>query len=171
MTRHAKEWLRRRKPQRIALTLLAGVSLLVYWSFPPQQGIEPAEYLACRYLPGASDVVVVMKTGVTQIEDKLPTHLKTTMNCYPNSVIWSDHEEQFQGWEVRDVLSNIDPALRMEHDDFELYRHVKAVGREGLDLGSLTGTSSSRQISKDQKHTISGWVLDKWKFLPMLNET
>ena len=171
MKYHAYDRLRRRKPSRIALGLFIGLGLLVYWAHYPQQSIEPTDYLACRHLPGASDVVVVMKTGVTQIQDKLPTHLETTMNCYPNSVIWSDHEEQFQGWEVRDVLANVDPALRLEHDDFQLYRHVKAVGREGLDLGSLTGSSSSRQISKDQKHTMSGWVLDKWKFLPMLNET
>lgn len=112
-----------------------------------------------------------MKTGVTQVQDKLPAHLETTMKCYPNSVIWSDHEELFQGWQVRDVLKNVDPVLREQHEDFALWRHVREVGRAGLDMGALTGTASSREKTPDMKHTIGGWVLDKWKFLPMLNET
>lgn len=126
----------------------------------------------CRHLPGARDAIVVMRTGVTQIEDALPVHLNTTMRCFPNSVIFSDHEELYEGkYEIRDVLANVDPVIKSQNGDFELWRRVKAVGRQGLDPGELSGKRTSSKTTKEDKIQIGGWVLDKWKFLPMLNET
>lgn len=113
-----------------------------------------------------------MRTGVTQIEDALPVHLNTTMNCFPNSVIFSDHEEVYHGkYEIRDVLANVDPTVRWENPDFELWRHARAVGRDGLDPAELSGKRTTSKTTKEEKVQIAGWVLDKWKFLPMLNET
>ena len=167
---HVSHSLRRQRLRRVAFGVFTALSFLTVW-FKFLRNTQTINLLPCRDLPGADDVVVVMKTGVTQLEDKLPVHLETTMKCYSDYVIFSDHEELYQGYEIRDVLANVDPILQQEHEDFELYRRVKAVGREGLDPADLTGTSSSRTTTPDQKHTISGWVLDKWKFLPMLNET
>jgi hypothetical protein len=60
--------------------------------------------LPCRELPGANDTVVILRTGSTEIADKLPVHLSTTLNCYPNHLIFSDHEEIFQGENIIDAL-------------------------------------------------------------------
>lgn len=47
-------------------------------------------------LPGANDTLVIMRTGATEIQDKLPIHLTTTLLRYPNYSIFSDHEEEFE---------------------------------------------------------------------------
>lgn len=47
----------------------------------------------CRNLAGADDVVVVLKTGATELLDKLPVHLDTTLRCYPHHLMFSDYEE------------------------------------------------------------------------------
>lgn len=113
-----------------------------------------------------------MRTGVTQIEDALTIHLNTTLRCFPNSVIFSDHDELYDGkYEIRDVLANVDPVVQQQNGDFALWRHVKAVGREGLDPEELSGKRATSKTTKEDKIQIGGWVLDKWKFLPMLNET
>jgi hypothetical protein len=128
--------------------------------------------LPCRSLPGAHDVSVIMRTGVTQIEAALTVHLKTTLKCPPNTLIFSDHQELYQGkYEIRDVLANIDPAILEESEEFELYRKVREVGRLGLDPADITGSRTTSKTDKDMKIEISGWVLDKWKFIPMMNET
>ena len=71
------------------------------------------------------------------------------------------------------MLTVLPVAFRIQqnNEDFEVYRHVKEVGREGLDAADLTGQRSTSKTTKEQKVQIAGWVLDKWKFLPMINET
>lgn len=51
---------------------------------------------SCIDLPGANSTLVVMKTGSTEIRDKLPIHFSTTFRCYPNYLIFSDLNERFE---------------------------------------------------------------------------
>jgi hypothetical protein len=124
----------------------------------------------CQSLPGGDDVLIVMRTGATEIKDKLTVHIDTTFKCYKNVVIYSDFEEDFMGHHVHDVLQSLDPKIKETHDDFALYRHIQEVGREGLDDSELSGPVSyeSGPVGKFEN---KGWLLDKWKFLPMANET
>lgn len=113
-----------------------------------------------------------MKTGVTEIRDRFPVHAATTLQCPINLLIYSDHEELYQGkYEIRDVFANVDPMVKWKNEDFALWRRVKEVGREGLEGSEITGQRSSSKTTKEDKIGIAGWVLDKWKFLPMINET
>lgn len=63
--------------------------------------------LTCHDLPGANETAVVLRTGSTEIADKLPVHLSTTLKCYPNHLIFSDHEETFNGETVIDALASV----------------------------------------------------------------
>ena len=45
------------------------------------------------------------------------------------------------------------------------------VGREGLAPTDLTGARTTALTTSDDKMVVAGWVLDKWKFLPMMTET
>lgn len=155
---------------RLTRGVLFGLALLALWWLIPAQYSRPG-YLACRHLPGASDTVVIMKTGVTEIEDRLPAQLEYTLKCPPNVLIFSDHEETFHGHEVRDVLANISPDILEQNPDFTLYRRVKEVGRLGLEPDDLTGVRTTDNTTDAEKVLVPGWVLDKWKFLPMMNET
>lgn len=124
----------------------------------------------CRDLPGANDTVVIMKTGSTEIRDKLPVHLSTTMQCYRNYLIFSDVAEQFEGENIIDALDDVDSQLKEEHNDFELYRRLLRHGRSSLKPSELSGPISRSQ-GGGGKPTNDGWRLDKYKFLPMVRKT
>lgn len=126
---------------------------------------------ACRQIPGAEDVLVVMKTGANEIEDKLTVHLNTTLSCYPNHVIFSDYEEDLAtGQHVFDAFKYTRTSIKETHRDFALWRKLQSEGRAGLPTSELSGTDS-REKSEDIRKKTPGWQLDKWKFLPMLNQT
>ncbi|THY44426.1 hypothetical protein D6C99_06778 [Aureobasidium pullulans] len=127
-------------------------------------------HLPCQYLPGANDTLVVLKTGSTEIQDRLPVHLATTLRCYPNYMIFSDHEEEFQGEHIFDALEGVNPDIIAHHADFELYRSLKQSGREVLQSDDLSG-SDTEATQLHGKPENPGWKLDKWKFLPMINKT
>ncbi|KAK3704170.1 hypothetical protein LTR37_014010 [Vermiconidia calcicola] len=131
--------------------------------------VEP-DFLPCQQLPGAEDVVVVMRTGATEIQDKLPIHFNTTFVCYQDLLIFSDYAENFYGHQVHDVLASVDQGLKESNNDFELYLRLQQHGRESLHDYELSGKASF-EGSKSGKGDNPGWKLDKWKFLPMMNET
>lgn len=123
----------------------------------------------CGRLSGPQDIVVVMRTGATEIKDKLPVHLRTTFRCYPDTVIFSDYEETFEGHKVYDVLASLDDELKHTNDDFKHYLRLQRLGREGLGDHELHGESwESGPVGKNDN---PGWKLDKWKFLPMMVDT
>lgn len=114
---------------------------------------------------------MILRTGVTEIEERLPAHLETTLKCPPHSVIFSDHEEVFRGHQVRDVLANISPDVLQSNPEFSLYHRVKEVGRLGLSPEELTGVRTTDNTNDDDKLLVPGWKVDRWKFIPMMNET
>lgn len=120
----------------------------------------------CRSLRGAEDVVVVMRTGATEIKDKLPIHFNTTFRCYPDTIIFSDYAEIFEGHQVHDVLAAVDDSVKQSNTDFQHYLRLQRLGREGLAAEELH--SESYESGPIGKNDNPGWRLDKWKFLPML---
>ncbi len=132
---------------------------------------QPYDDLPCKHLPGAEDVLVIMKTGSTEFEDKLPIHLNTTLRCYQDYMIFSDYEETFHGEHIYDALEFVNPDTQESHQDFELWRRLRKEGGRT----ALRATERSGPISRPQGATGKpfnpGWKLDKWKFLPMVNRT
>lgn len=120
----------------------------------------------CPPLPGIEDVLVVMKTGVTESLDKVPVHFQTTFRCIPNYVIYSDFEETIQGVKIHDALRNVDPAVKEHIADFQIYNRLAQHGRAGLESHDFADEANSA-IGKPNN---PGWKLDKWKFLPMVKE-
>jgi hypothetical protein len=131
----------------------------------------PLATLPCKLLPGANDTVVILKTGSTELQDKLPIHLETTLRCYPNYLIFSDYAEQYQGETIIDALEDVDPIFKTAHQDFDLYRQLQKGGRSSLKPSDLSGPASYAQDGTNGKPTNPGWRLDKWKFLPMIRKT
>lgn len=128
--------------------------------------------LTCAQLKGADDVLVVMKTGSTELADKLPIHLNTTLLCYPHSLIFSDHAETLSNHTIHDALANVSEAIKATHDDFALYRRLQYNnGRANLTAAELSGSQGVNAGGKGGKVDNPGWRLDKWKFLPMMAQT
>jgi hypothetical protein len=173
----------------VGMTLLLAIHLcytypsLASWKIPttsghgsPQDAIEimntplVEDELPCKKLEGGEDVLVVMRTGATEIKDKLPAHLNTTFRCYNDYIILSDYEEEFEGHQVHDLLANVEDDVKNTHPDFALWRRLQANGRDSLDDSELSGAISPESGSVG-KTANEGWRLDKWKFLPMAAKT
>jgi hypothetical protein len=106
--------------------------------------------------------------GAAELHEKLPVHLDTTIRCYAQYVVYSDYEETFHEQKILDTLQYVSQHLRDEHPDFELYRQLLQHGRSFFtDVGS--DEEKDRASWLNVKNT--GWKLDKWKFLPMVNQT
>ncbi|KAI9037079.1 glycosyltransferase family 31 protein [Aspergillus affinis] len=121
----------------------------------------------CPPLPGMDDVLVVLKTGVTEAMDKIPIHFQTTLRCVPHYVVFSDFEEEIGGIRVYDALQNMDPEVKRTVPDFDIYNRLQRQGRAGLATDDFADEANSA-IGKPNN---PGWKLDKWKFLPMVQES
>lgn len=181
--------LRRRVPQR-TVYLFASVVLLFFFYLSHNTNRHTAGHqqpqdarvgsiaqsthtgeLPCRSLSGADDVVVILKTGSTELRDKLPVHLNTTLRCYPHYLIFSDYEETYKSEHIYDALEFVNWSIRHRHPDFELWRRLQKDGRAALKPYELSGPISKPQKDAMGKPSNLGWKLDKWKFLPMVNRT
>ncbi|TKA77563.1 hypothetical protein B0A55_06630 [Friedmanniomyces simplex] len=112
--------------------------------------------LTCELPEGLDDVLVVLKTGATEIYEKLPIHLATTFACLPDYLVYSDVAQQFGAVPVHDALALVSEELRQRHDDLAYYRTLQQHVLSGGDAAELQGDKS--------------WSLDKWKFLPMISD-
>ncbi|TIA29925.1 hypothetical protein D6C78_09925 [Aureobasidium pullulans] len=171
----------RRRSQAYFRAFVVCVSLLLLWFNLPllarlEKRIVHNDYKTVLHgpdykgLPGANDTLVVMRTGSTELQDKLPIHLATTLLRYPNSLVFSDFEEDFEHYHIIDALESVDSHLKETSPDFDLWRRLKQFGRAVLRPDELSG----KAVWVDQgtgKAKNPGWKLDKFKFLPMVNRT
>lgn len=127
-------------------------------------------HLGCESLPRADETVVILRTGSTELAEKLPIHLSTTLRCYPNYLIFSDYEETFSGERVLDALDSVDQNILANHPDFEIYRRLQENSRASLTEADLSNGPADFKSSTGNDDN-PGWKLDKWKFLPMMNRT
>ncbi|KAH8678205.1 hypothetical protein BX600DRAFT_431496 [Xylariales sp. PMI_506] len=108
---------------------------------------------SCSWMPDTSNILVIMKSGTSELYSKLPTQLLTTLKCLPDFLIFSDMRQEFVGLEIYDSLDSVSPAAKDENPDFDLYRqqYECAVDQE------LCNKYSSLELDK------AGWRLDKYK--------
>ncbi|KAI1273451.1 hypothetical protein F5Y07DRAFT_253496 [Xylaria sp. FL0933] len=115
----------------------------------------------CGRFPDTDGVLLVMKTGATEAFDRVPTQLLTTMSCLPDSrfLLFSDMEQQMGPYHLYDALSEIDEADKERIRDFDLYRSQQECA---------VSQKSCIDATSERHHA---WNLDKYKFLPMLEQT
>lgn len=131
---------------------------------------HPHEDLFCSQSEVADDVLVVLRTGATESREKVPVHFKTTLRCVPHFVVFSDLDEEIDGHAVHDVLGGVSDSTRDEHDDFKLYHRLQKSGHAAAG-GQQVMTALSGSHKGDYLNTQNeGWRLDKWKFLPMIDQ-
>lgn len=110
---------------------------------------------SCVGLDGLRDLVIVLKTGASEIYDKLPIHFVTTFACRPDFLIYSDVEQDFGRVKVRDALAMVSEEMKGGHE-FAQYRLLLSHVGKGGDAARFKGEQS--------------WKLDKYKFLPMISD-
>ena len=71
---------------------------LLFWTFSPTSSsiFQPVSgtstavrSLPCHGLPGTRDTLFILRTGATEIADRLPAHISTSLRCFPNHIIFS----------------------------------------------------------------------------------
>lgn len=170
--------------QKIAKAFVSGslicFALFFYWhrrsTIRLSQAILPGTKepqstgLPCSNLESANDTLVVLRTGSTEIDDRLLVHLTTSLRCFSQYLIFSDLEEHYHGEHIIDALSSVSDDIKASHEDFEIYRRLQHHGRAILDPSDLSGFPEAfEKMSGNAQNP--GWKLDKWKFMPMINRT
>ncbi|KAI0455553.1 glycosyltransferase family 31 protein [Xylaria acuta] len=150
--------------------ILSIASLLPFYHLWQAHGSEVAPFSAvfhappvCPDSPLLNDVLVVVRTGATEVLEKLPVHFRTTLACVPDYIIYSDFEENIEGYHAFDVLDRINDDIRTTVPEFWLYNKLREDGREGLEYQTSFGSGPGGALDNP------GWKLDKWKFLPMVD--
>ncbi|CAK1366732.1 hypothetical protein CB0940_10116 [Cercospora beticola] len=119
--------------------------------------LDDAIWDDCRQLPGADRILLIIKTGATEIYKRFPMHIETTLTCVPNYLILSDLDQTIgANITVHDALKLVTPQTRTHHPDFQLYHSIQNYHATGQDIQTLSSPA--------------GWNLDKWKFLPMIHK-
>ena len=108
-------------------------------------------------LDGAEDLVVVVKTGATEIYRSLTIQLTTTLTHTPNYLIFSDHEQQIAQYKIQDALDEVSETTIAGNKDFELYLEQKKI----IAMGQ----------SPEHLELKGGWDLDKYKNIHMMKKT
>ncbi|KAL2866467.1 glycosyltransferase family 31 protein [Aspergillus lucknowensis] len=110
----------------------------------------------CQAFSDPGNVVFVIKTGATEVYEKLPTQLLTTLGCVQDFLLFSDLDERIGPYRLRDTLAGFNETLKETLPDFELYRMQHEFRRTGQDMASLKGEKA--------------WKLDKYKFLHLVEQ-
>ncbi len=108
---------------------------------------------SCQAYPAEdSDLVIVVKTGATELYNKLPAQLVTFLQCAKNDLlILSDLEQDIGGHHIYDCLTEVSEAAKFNNSDFDLYEEQKRVKLMGEDIIAMGNRGSQ------------GWALDKYK--------
>lgn len=98
-----------------------------------------------------SRVQIVLKTGTTESPERVDASMTSVTRCISNLLIVSDRPTELHGHRVHDVLADLAPfAEQINSTDYKLY--------EDMQRGDTT-------FSGDK-----GWRLDRYKFLPMVEQ-
>ncbi|KAF2709072.1 glycosyltransferase family 31 protein [Pleomassaria siparia CBS 279.74] len=165
-----KPWLNFRRKNRTLLTALIVCFLFFYTrqrsDFTTDIPSQHQSTLYCSQNTIAKEVLVVLRTGATEVLEKLPVHFDTTLRCIPDYAIYSDYEEEIEGSHIHDVFDELSQDFKDSVPDFELYHRLKTQGRDGLSIGGTKhdGSGASGSLSNP------GWKLDKFKFMPMIDK-
>ncbi|KAJ8132759.1 hypothetical protein O1611_g866 [Lasiodiplodia mahajangana] len=123
----------------------------------------PEDY--CVSLQELGNIFVIIRTGFSEVHQKLQPLINTSLPCLPHYGIWSDLEETYAGQHIDNALDEIDPGLIASHSDFAYYRRLQEHGRDGFSAEELA--SWKQAPNTDRGRDTPGWKLDKWKFLPL----
>jgi len=93
-------------------------------------------------------------------------HAATTLRQLSSSEIlfFSDQAGSLGPFIITDVLAHVSQTIQDTHKDFEIYRQIREYQRTGRDVSELR---EEKAVGDGRK----GWVLDKYKFLHMMEET
>lgn len=110
------------------------------------------------------DILLIVKTGGTMLWKRLLVHLTTSLSpsriSPSNVVIYSDQPETVGGFTIVDALANM-TAETKQSPEFAVYR-------EQAELNNYNYYVEFSGLDGDEWGPGGGWVVDKYKFLPLM---
>jgi hypothetical protein len=101
------------KRRRIVSAACICLMFWLYWNIssiyitpPGVVDLSKAALPSCKYAAEDHDTLFILRTGATEIADRIPAHISTSLRCFTQHVIFSDYAETFHGESVLDVLEN-----------------------------------------------------------------
>jgi hypothetical protein len=119
-----------------------------------QEGPTQPTPVNCPVTPDADDIVVTVKTGASEAASRIPTQLRTTLQCPPNILLFSDMEQKIENHTIHDALAPIPEFVKIGNPDFDLYRQQLARKKLGW---------HEEEVTNEVKE--AAWTLDKYKNL------
>jgi hypothetical protein len=120
----------------------------------------------CPDGPLADDVVVTVKTGATEVAERIPTQARTTLRCVKNVLYFSDLAQDIDGFHIRDALESISPAVIESNADFDFYRKQGILWQTEHNVTTLKGAKHPHNPNE-----LAAWTLDKYKNVHVVEET
>ncbi|CAN6630568.1 hypothetical protein TRVA0_012S02806 [Trichomonascus vanleenenianus] len=106
---------------------------------------------------GASKIFFLLKTGGSELWNKLPIHFFTTLTKMKHFELYSDSPGSIAGHPIIDAFANMTEEFKKTAQDMEMYRLQKEVihdQRAGFDY-------SETKLN-------AGWTMDKYKNIPIM---
>ncbi|KAG6242792.1 hypothetical protein E4U25_002905 [Claviceps purpurea] len=101
----------------------------------------------------------VLKVGHSENQERLAAHFNTTSSCFTKDelLVVSDLDEVIHGHRTVDVLGDLPAGYYnlTKNPDFQHYISQRDMHKNGT-------------LNEKTQKTIDGWILDKFKFLPMV---
>jgi hypothetical protein len=110
----------------------------------------------CDGLRGSDRVVITVKTGASEAQDRIPALMTTSLRCAPNVLLFSDMEQDIGEYHLHDSLDAISHEIKDGNPDFDLYRKQYILKEAGH-------TDFSRPEAKFEDLRKAAWILDKYK--------
>jgi hypothetical protein len=140
-------------------------------SEPPNHGLQEAGQdqelvdKVCGGLRSGKRIVITVNTGATEILERVPTILKTSLLCAPNVYLYSDLAHKLGDRQVYDCLDTVPAEVMDGNPDFDLYR-------KQLELKDPVRIAEFLKGMKDPRGsgTVAAWTLDKYKKLHILEK-
>jgi hypothetical protein len=129
-------------------------------------GISSTSLNSCTGYGYAINIVVSVKTGATEARERIPKLMSTSLRCIPNAVIFSDLTQDIEKYHLIDALDTVSPKTISTNPDFNFYIRQKDLWKSSGDISSLKEIATSKD-----KSDIAAWMLDKYKFLHILERT
>lgn len=119
----------------------------------------------CGGLRSGNRIVITVNTGATEILERVPTLLRTSLLCAPNVYIYSDLAHKLGDRQVFDSLDTVPADVMDGNSDFDIYR-------KQLELKDPVRVAEFLKGMKDPKNsdTAAAWTLDKYKKLHILEK-
>lgn len=151
------------------------LTLLVVWKkphhalatdlFKSQNVLAGPQDTRCKDFPDPGNIAIAVKTGATEAVDRIPMLMHTALRCAQNVMIFSDLEEDIDGYHLHDAIANIPNSVMEGNPEFDFYRQLKDAQKYGQ-IKEMLGDARNPRTPTE----LAAWTLDKYKQLHILED-